>query len=268
MTPYGKVEWKYLIPERSLEALRRRLAPYVDADLAAKKPGTFHYTVRSIYLDTPTLDYYDEKIEGYRVRRKLRVRAYNAYHNGSIGFLEIKRKHLDRISKSRAPIRVDCLDDVLVNGDIEAGAVTHLQEFPHAVRHARQFLFHVHRHSLRPVMLVTYDRDAFHGKFDSNLRITIDMSLRSALYPSLWELYREEGLRWVTPGYAIVEVKFFHNKPGWLKDIVSEFKLPRLALSKYAMAVTLFQRERGTHRFTKPAVLSFSEPITQGSFRA
>ena len=57
--------------------IRRALKPYIRLDNFAAKTSSGEYTVRSIYFDTRNMDFYHEKIEGLRVRKKIRVRGYN-----------------------------------------------------------------------------------------------------------------------------------------------------------------------------------------------
>lgn len=63
----------------------------------------------------------------------------------------------------------------------------------HGVNGAGKFLYHVYRNNLKPVILVIYEREAFHDRFIKEVRITIDKDLRSIAYPCLDELYSEKN---------------------------------------------------------------------------
>ena len=86
-------EYKYLVPNDLLPDLRRALKPFLSLDDFAMQRDKKEYTVRSIYYDTKTLEFYFEKIEGYKIRKKIRIRGYNQLLGEKVVFLEIKRKY-------------------------------------------------------------------------------------------------------------------------------------------------------------------------------
>jgi hypothetical protein len=231
----GRLEYKYLVPNRLVDEIRSDLQPYMDLDEFAGKRG--EYTVRSVYYDTPRLDCYHEKLDGTGLRRKYRIRGYNRPDENSIVFLEIKRKHANFILKSRAPLRHDELDEFLASRDL----ARYSEGSPKSVRDQRDaesFLYYYLRHGLRPTVLVVYDREAFHGKFDPSLRLTFDKNLRAATFPSLDMLYDEDCLEYAMARHFIFEVKFFRGAlPAWVPALVKRYALPRMALSKYTICL-------------------------------
>ena len=62
-----RFEYKYLLPDGELPRLREALSPVTDAD-GYVPPDRGEYTVRSIYFDTPALDYYYQKLAGIQRR--------------------------------------------------------------------------------------------------------------------------------------------------------------------------------------------------------
>ncbi|MEO0557300.1 MAG: VTC domain-containing protein, partial [Bacteroidota bacterium] len=86
-------ELKYLVREADRERLLSLISPFVQPDPHAspREDGRVGYTVRSIYFDTPGLRDWAEKESGDQVRRKLRVRGYDANDSSPV-VLEIKRK--------------------------------------------------------------------------------------------------------------------------------------------------------------------------------
>jgi SPX domain protein involved in polyphosphate accumulation len=172
-----RFEYKYVIPNERLEAIRRDLLPFMVHDPYALREKNHQYTVRSIYFDTPRLDVYHEKIEGLHMRRKLRIRTYNKKHDDSTAFLEIKMKVNQRGMKHRAAVRSDDIPDFLRLKSPEQFILTDGNQAV-AQDRARRFLFHIIRASMSPVVLVTYEREAFLGRFDRTLRITVDRHLR------------------------------------------------------------------------------------------
>ncbi len=111
-------EYKYLVPQRDIDRLRQRILPFVTVDDFASEGN--QYTVRSIYFDSSNLKYYNEKIDGIKIRKKLRVRGYNKQADESIVFLEIKRKNENHINKNRSAIKYYNLNDLLTTKDLES----------------------------------------------------------------------------------------------------------------------------------------------------
>lgn len=251
----SRLEYKYLVPLEALSRLRQVLSPFVEVDIYAQNEAK-EYTVHSVYLDTFSLDYYYQKQAGVQHRKKIRVRGYNDENRDSPVFLEVKRKNNMVISKHRAPLLFKHIKDLFANGDVEQ-YVLNGDGAPDAVEDARRFFYHVYRHSLRPTILIRYEREAFFGKFNSSLRITFDKNIRSSPYPALEDLFRENGTVCSLSGHFVLEVKFHDtilSIPSWLESILEEFHLERRALSKYTICLD-------THRIpqtsSKPSSLAF-----------
>jgi len=229
-----RYERKYLVPNEALHSLRERLRPFLSRDpFAPLQPdGTYQYTVRSIYFDTPSFNSLYEKWEGVEVRKKLRIRGYDQPDEHSRVFLEVKRKNGDRIWKTRANVPYHGLNELLTMGF--ANGVAKEVQGKNEVD-ARKFLFNLHRYGYRPVNLITYDREPFQGNFEPGLRITFDKNIRARMWPRLEELYSEAGLRLVWKDHFILEIKYFGEKmPSWARGVVQEFALRHEALSKFA----------------------------------
>jgi hypothetical protein len=218
-----------------LEPMRKRFMPFLVPDLNADQTELkSEYIVRSIYFDTPNFDSLSEKKEGLENRLKLRIRGYNNYFSGCEVFLEIKRKFGDRIAKNRAITVYDLLDKTLETGELKRsnGKTSDIMK-----EDAARFLFHLHREAQRPVNLVVYEREPYHGKFDSSVRITFDKNIRAAVFPHLSELFSNNGLSHIWKDAFILEIKYFDGgMPSWCKSIIQEFELKHEALSKYASA--------------------------------
>lgn len=232
----GRIEYKYLVPTSELERLRGKIAAHVRPDSYAAGRRDHTYVVRSLYFDTSRFDFYNEKIEGLRKRKKIRVRGYNDYAPGDRVFMEIKRKHDSSISKNRAPVPYDDLAYLIESGDLDAYAVRRGDDG--GVReNAERFLFHIKNLALEPVVLIVYDREAYHYRFNDDLRITFDKHLRSASRVSVDGLYREGDFIDALPNYFILEVKTRGSFPPWLTHTIASLELQRRALSKYTICL-------------------------------
>ena len=243
-------ELKYLVREADRQRLAARIAPYVRADAYASRraSGAKGYTVRSAYFDTPDLRDWIAKDSGDEIRRKVRVRAYDAPGSGPI-FLEVKRKENEAVWKDRAAMPAPEAAALLAGGTLDA--------VRDSVRDAAErFVYRLRAEHRRPVLLVTYDREPHVGRVDPSLRITFDRRLRVSpfprLGPDLGGLYAERQ-RPLLAGHFILEVKFDRAFPSWMRAVTASLGLRQQALSKYALGLEA-EAEAAPWRFGAPAV--------------
>jgi len=229
-----RLEYKYKIPVSKLDLLRKRISAFVEPDLQYHENS--EYSVKSIYFDTSQLRFYNEKIEGLKDRRKIRIRWYNELNSQSVLFLEIKKKVINFISKNRAPVFANNYNDFLsekVNSDF----VLDGYGCDNAIGDSEKFIHYLSSLSLRPIILIVYEREAFFSKFDNRLRITLDKNLRYS-FPDFFDMMvSEENFRYPMPIYFIMEIKFSNGFPKWLQQIISEFEILRTAISKYTICI-------------------------------
>ena len=228
-----RLEYKYLLPSHLLPRVRAMIAPFVEADVHHHEPDG--YTVRSIYFDTAALSCYHDKRAGLRVRKKIRVRGYDERRESDRVFLEVKRKSGMSVAKSRAPVRYQCIEPLLCSGDVERYVLAD-GTFPHAIDDARCFFFHLYGSSMRPIIQVVYEREAYHGKFEP-LRMTFDKNVRSSLCPTIDALFSEDNTIYSTSRHFILEIKLSGGFPSWLKSIIGTLNLKHQALSKYNICI-------------------------------
>ncbi|MCU0371526.1 MAG: polyphosphate polymerase domain-containing protein [Bacteroidales bacterium] len=214
-----KYEFKYIVPVNQLEPFREAIRPYVEFDPYAASMKDHEYTVRSVYFDTSRFDYYFEKVDGYKVSKKIRIRGYNEKTGDDTVFMEIKRKFKEPIEKDRERLTFEVMKRLMAGeGSRAYGDVTD----DHGVNGAGKFLFHVYRNNLKPVVLVIYEREAFFDRFKTDVRITIDKNLRSVAYPKVEDLYSEDKVVPAMKSSFILEVKFKDQFPGWMR--ISEYR--------------------------------------------
>lgn len=233
---YGRLEYKFLVPLNQLARMREALMPFVRLDPFAEKMPSRQYTVRSIYYDNRRFTCYWEKFDGFRLKKKFRIRGYNQPQADSMVFLEIKRREEDFIYKSRAPVRWDELPAIF-GGYGQNDLSWPFERGTPQAEAAGRFLYNYYRRRLLPVVLITYEREAFFGRFNSALRLTFDKNIRSRLYPSLDSLYVDRDAQYLVPEHFIFEVKFYMVLPYWLREFVRQFHLQRQAFSKYAAGI-------------------------------
>ncbi len=228
-----RLEYKYLVPMDRIEEFRKEILPYVDAD--DKCDENVEYKVRSIYFDTSDLRFYREKIEGLKIRKKLRIRGYNELKTKNLIFLEIKRKNEGFVNKNRAPLHYSNLNDLLESNSISEFIIND-SNGELRKEDATKFLFHLKKNSLQPIVLVVYEREAYFSKFDDSLRITFDKNLRYQMYPHINDLFNDNLTTLFTDNF-ILEIKFSRGYPNWLSNIINDFYLKRKSLSKYTLCI-------------------------------
>jgi len=238
-----KYEFKYIVPLSRMDQLREAISPYVELDPYAAAMDNHQYTVRSVYFDTSRFDYFYEKVDGYKIRKKIRIRGYNQNTGDDTVFMEIKRKLKEPIEKDRERLTFEVMKRLMAGeGSRAFGDV----EDDHGVNGAGKFLFHVYRNNLKPVVLVIYEREAYFDRFKNDVRITIDKNLRSVAYPCIDDLYSGEKAIPALKGNFILEVKFKDHFPGWLRIITGQLGLIKRSASKYVFCID-------SHHLTEPS---------------
>lgn len=231
-----------------------RFQPYLRPDSYAVGELEYpQYTVRSVYFDTHDMESYLDKIEGYKEKRKLRIRGYDTYNPGDKVVFEIKRKTGDRIYKNRVFLPFEKIPCIMPNSrsDMLNGDESFLKN-----DNFKKFMFHLTKKRMQPVILITYEREPYHGKLDSGVRVTFDKNIRSKFAPNLEELYDESFMNPLFRDYFILEIKYFTDfMPRWAKSIVAEYSLKREALSKFSLGLDAHRNAR--EQDASPAFKSF-----------
>lgn len=238
-----RYEYKYLVPIEQYAPLRATVLPFLRPDAFAALRPDGRYTVRSIYFDTPGFEMYHTKVDGIAHRLKVRLRGYNQGDDNSLVFMEIKRKYEGPILKNRSDAPFGVVKQICNGASPD--------DFPGQISNpdnARRFLYHIFSKNLRPVVNVIYDREPYLGStlhLENDFRLTFDMHLRSAAYPSPEELFEDRDLQYAFPGFFILEVKFNQFCPAWIKPVLEEFQLRKEPASKYVGCINV-------NRFIRP----------------
>ncbi|HEX9640223.1 MAG TPA: polyphosphate polymerase domain-containing protein [Candidatus Krumholzibacteria bacterium] len=234
---FNRFEFKYVVPHDVMRAFIGELEGYTVADRHSN--GVGGYPVYSLYWDSPVLDFFWEKIDGQKYRRKLRLRRYT---DGEYAFVEIKQRTNRTVQKRRTRLPTEQVRALFRDGAIDLELENEVKDpaLTEALFLCRQF-------DLRPQTAVAYQRRAFFGAHESDLRITFDTRLQYD--PRALDIGEpfEVGKTLVDPRLAIMEIKFNHRVPLWLTKLVSRHGLRIERYSKYCAAV---DRELFAGRYT------------------
>jgi hypothetical protein len=222
-------ECKYLVDEAVAARVVHAVQPYVRLDPHAARLGERSYPITSLYLDDAHRSLYRETVEGLLRRFKLRVRSYGDDPRTPL-FLEIKRRHDRVVQKARCPLPRTLLPDVLAGRTVpvaNGGDPQALAEFQ------RLMLLR----GARPCALVRYQREAWIGREDAEIRVTVDRRL--SVLPT-----HDAAVRMLDPGYVpvpmrgvVLELKFTDRCPPWMAAAIQAAELHRVSFSKYCNAV-------------------------------
>jgi SPX domain protein involved in polyphosphate accumulation len=233
-----RYEFKYLIPERLVPAIREAARATSRIDEHAGPDGT--YRIRSLYLDTDRYHLYwaNEREAGDRF--KARIRGYPGSEKAPV-FFEVKRRVYDVILKTRAALPVDRWKDVLegrADPSIALGGAA-------GKRGTEKFIQKMATYHLRPVILVEYEREAYASVVDKYARLTFDRkvacqpkeTLDLEADPKRWRPVDNPTRTVTLEPVCVLELKFETKPPRWMVNLVKRLDLTRRSFSKYCYSV-------------------------------
>ncbi len=232
---FSRKEKKYLMTQAQYECLLQTIAPYVAADRYA------NYTICNIYYDTPQFDLIRrsiEKTDRPTYKEKLRVRSYHAVTPEENVFLELKKKYDGVVYKRRLVLPYERAQAAL-EGRVDTSAFSSPEQ--QILREVQAFC---ELHRPIPALYLAYDREAYSGKDDSELRITFDRRIRYR-----WEdvnLLRDEGELLLPEETVLLELKLPVAMPLWLVRALDAIGLQPTSFSKYGEIYKKKLRSEGT----------------------
>lgn len=239
-----RYEIKYYFPNKLVPELQAQIAPYLELDPFSKEQPDYYYTIRSIYYDSPDLGFYYEKMDGLRIRKKLRVRVYNEPLPNNPVFLEIKRRYGKVIYKERLKVNFDQVETICLSRKNPNGFGDFCNN---GTRIIGKWLYNLAHLNLRPTELVTYQRMAYKGIMDETVRLTIDKKVRTRMYPALHEIYGEDDFTTITDDLNILELKFYGRMPQWLRTLSYKFDIRAQSISKYCNGIDACRKKFNSH---------------------
>ena len=217
---FQRVETKYLLNKQQRQRLLWAVSPYMELDAYGRT------LISNIYYDTPDYALIRRSLEKPVYKEKLRLRSYGVAAEDSTVFIELKKKYKGIVFKRRTGAK-----------ELEAMAYLNrgrpLQErsqITEEIDYFKKFYG-----ELNPVMVISYEREAFFCKDYPDLRITFDDTI----------LWREEELSLreraygeplLQEGQTLLEIKSAFAIPMWLTSNLSEQGIFPTSFSKYGNA--------------------------------
>ena len=218
-TPF-RHEHKYVVPETVLSALEERTRAVMPADVHAGSDN--RYQIRSLYLDDIDNTCYWENEDGTDPREKFRIRIYNC--NPERIMLELKQKRHGMCHKVSEPMDLARCQTIM-EGNIPA--IRQSDGFL-----MRAFIMRMRTRGLKPVVIVTYERDPFVWR-EGNVRVTFDRNIRSSVDFGRFFDLRLASRPVLGLGTNMLEVKYDELLPDFLNAMLQTSLLRATSFSKY-----------------------------------
>jgi hypothetical protein len=216
ITRMQRIEKKFLLTRTETERLRKKLSQYV-------LPDAYPFSsIRNVYYDTSTFSLIRASIEKPAFKEKLRLRSYSTPSSTDDVFVELKRKCKGVVYKRRIEMPL---------GDaVRFLSHEYAPEKPDQVMREIEWL--TSRYELEPRVCVNYERFAFKGIHQPDLRITFDSKLSWQTHdPSL--ACPDWGASALPDDLSIMEVKCAGAMPLWLARMLSLEEVFPTSFSKY-----------------------------------
>ena len=258
----GRFEMKYALPLERRAAVLAYAQDFIDVDQNARElssvlpevvsaggPRPRGYRVSSLYFDDQQLSGYARRIDGRRIRNRVRIRTYGSQGESFPVFLEAKRKLHRQVIKHR--VRV-CSTERW--HELPASAPwDHVQQPADRMDRERweRWCSVVREQSLDPMCRVEYLRETFaHGQ----LRLTLDHRVCAVATSDSHALRGPCPQRLIPDGWVVLELKYNGQAPRWMRRLVSRFGLVAEPISKFALGIarTCRQSHASDRRSTTP----------------
>lgn len=219
-TIFKRYELKYLLTEKQKEKVLLAMEPYMALDQYGRT------TIRNVYFDTENYRLIRRSIENPAYKEKLRIRSYNRAEPGSTVFVELKKKYQKVVYKRRIALpEQEAMEWV-------AGK-RHCRTYSQIASEVDYFLQYYG--GLGPAVFLSYEREAFYSKDQSDFRVTFDEQILCRREQMSLE-YGAYGIPLLPPGQTLMEVKCSGGLPLWLLRVLGQEKIYKGSFSKYGAA--------------------------------
>lgn len=193
-------------------------------------------TVRNVYYDTDSYRLIRHSIESPVYKEKLRLRSYEPARDDSAVFVELKKKYDHIVYKRRIPLKTSVAESWLSGESPRPDDRQITKEIDYFLSFYK---------TLKPVIFLSYEREAYSSANDNDLRITFDENIlsRQKDLSLKVDVYGDYVL---PPEMTLMEIKCGGSMPKWLATELSKNRLYKTSFSKYGTAYTnvIFKKQR------------------------
>ena len=254
-----RFERKYFVKERQVAPLREFISGYLQLDEFSLGRPENCYPIHSIYLDSNQLTTYWATVHCEKLRFKLRARYYSDDPNAPV-FFEIKRRENECVLKQRAPARRKAAAE-LIGGQLP-GAEHLMADRPHDLTVLQRFCYLSHRLNARPMMQISYEREAWIHPQTNSVRVTMDRNVRGE--PRHEAVFNTQMDRPIYPfrKQIVLELKFTDRFPDWFADLVRHFDLVQIGAPKYCGSIFETGEQRVVSKFSHLTQQKLADALT------
>jgi len=221
---FNRYENKFMMNSDTYEKVLRTLDEYMELDEYNKMHD--FYTIANIYYDTNDHHLIRKSLSKPKYKEKLRLRAYGVPSLDDKVYLEIKKKVFGLVNKRRTKLVLSEAYDFVATGQ-----KPELKKYMNRqVLNEIEYFLSVYE--LEPKLYLAYDRKAYFGIDNRDLRITFDTNIRTRREDLRLEL-GDHGEPLLDKDVWLMEVKAEKTIPIWLTRMLSEYKLYKKSFSKY-----------------------------------
>ena len=159
---FKRYEIKYLINENQYNAVRGAMGELFVPDIYGQS------TISNIYFDTPDFRMIRASMEKPIYKEKLRLRSYKTPTADDTVFIELKKKYKSVVYKRRIDLTLAKAEDYTYRGKPLS--------LPSQISREIDYIMSFYP-DVRPAMALFYERIAFFGADDPNLRLTFDSNI-------------------------------------------------------------------------------------------
>ncbi len=229
---FKRKEMKYIMSEAQWESFMESISPHID-------PTDFPVSeIRNLYLDTDDYEMIRRSIAKPVFKEKLRIRSYGDYAGTGRMFYEMKKKFKGIVYKRRFDVTKEMAGEEEV--PIRFSDVDPFKDKSQTVREWNYWL--AQNDDLKPRFFLSYDRWAYWGKENQEVRLTFDRNLT----------WREEDLQLsgevyghrLLEGQVLLEIKVPGSMPLWLSKPLSELGIYPVSYSKIGSAYSQSMKQQ------------------------
>lgn len=228
---FERYEKKYLLDTPQYHSLVCEMVKWMCADQFGR------HIISNIYFDTGNFELIRRSIEKPEYKEKVRLRAYGPVSQDSTVFAELKKKAGGIVYKRRAALKLKEARDFLYRGICPEPGSQIIKEIDYAIK----------RWGLLPKAFIAYDRLAFFGREDPELRVTFDRRIRGRRN-RLDLAGGDFGTELIQPDQVLMEVKIPGAMPLWMSRRLSELSIFPVSYSKYGMYYKENIYKQGSYR--------------------
>lgn len=217
---FQRREMKYIITLKQKELIINVIKKYMSLDKYARS------IIRNIYFDTPNYLLIRRSIEKPVYKEKLRIRSYEKVKDNTTVYVELKKKYESIVYKRRISLSFEEAMEWICKKK-KTNSESQIEK-------EIQYFINFYE-NLQPTVFLTYEREAYYGNEDKQLRITFDENILYRNYDIDLhsDVYGEEI---IDKNYSIMEIKSIYGLPLWLVNLLSENKIFKTSFSKYGTA--------------------------------